>query len=69
MVFIFFELNNLKVIHDLYSQCLTQTLFKITFFISTERVYIYSQLKMFNSTKAKIAFILGRKDYLIQQFV
>jgi hypothetical protein len=25
-----FKLNNLKVIHDLYSQCLTQTLSKTT---------------------------------------
>ena len=26
------KLNNLKVIQDLYSQCLTQTLSKMTFF-------------------------------------
>jgi uncharacterized protein YbbC (DUF1343 family) len=29
MIFIF-KLNNLKVVHDLYSQCLTQTLSKTT---------------------------------------
>ena len=34
--FHFFKLNNLKVIHDLYSQCLTQTLSKTTFFSSME---------------------------------
>ena len=28
--FHFFKLNNLKVIHDLYSQCLTQALSKTT---------------------------------------
>jgi hypothetical protein len=30
MIFTFFKFNSLKVIHDLYSQCLTQILFKIT---------------------------------------
>jgi hypothetical protein len=30
MIFHIFKLNNLKVIHDLYSQCLTQTLSKMT---------------------------------------
>jgi hypothetical protein len=34
-----FKLNNLKVIHDLYSQHLTQTLSKMTFFINLERVF------------------------------
>ena len=29
-----FKLNNLKVIHDLYSQCLTQTLSKTTWITS-----------------------------------
>ena len=33
-----FKFNNLKVIHDLYSQCLTQTLSKTTFFMGTEGV-------------------------------
>ena len=33
-----FKLNNLKVIHDLYSQCLTQTLSKTTYFIGIEGV-------------------------------
>jgi len=33
------KLSKLKVIHDLYSQCLTQTLFKTTFFIGTEGVH------------------------------
>ena len=37
--FYIFKLNNLKVIHDLYSQCLTQALSKTTLFISTEGVY------------------------------
>jgi hypothetical protein len=32
------KLNNLKVIHDLYSQCLTQTLSKTTSFTSLEGV-------------------------------
>ena len=36
MFFIFFKLNNLKVIHDLYSKCLTQNLFKTIFFIDME---------------------------------
>ena len=36
-----FKLNNLKVIHDLYSQCLIQILFKTTFFFYTEGVYPY----------------------------
>jgi len=34
------RLNNLKVIHDLYSQCLTQILSKTTFFSSMEGVYL-----------------------------
>jgi hypothetical protein len=34
-----FKLNDLKVIHDLYSQCLTQTLSKTTSFIKPEGVY------------------------------
>ena len=33
-----FKLNNLKVIHDLYSQCLTQALSKTNLFFSTEGV-------------------------------
>jgi hypothetical protein len=32
------RLNDLKVIHDLYSQCLTQTLFKMTSFTKLEGV-------------------------------
>src|SRR6185437_6705951 len=32
------KLNNLKVIHDLYFQCLTQILSKTTFFTSLEGV-------------------------------
>ena len=32
------KLNNLKVIHDLYSQCLTQALSKMTSFFSMEGV-------------------------------
>jgi hypothetical protein len=34
-----FKLNNLKVIHDLYSQCLTQTLSKTTSNREPEGVY------------------------------
>jgi len=33
-----FKLNNLKVIHDLYSQCLTQTLSKTIFFVGIEGI-------------------------------
>jgi hypothetical protein len=36
VVFIF---SNLKVMHDLYSQCLTEILSKTTCFISTKEVY------------------------------
>ena len=39
--FHFFKLNNLKVIQNLYSQCLTQTLSKITFFSYMEGVYVH----------------------------
>ena len=39
MVFVaILKLNNLKVIHDLYSQCLTQILSKTTFFSSMKGV-------------------------------
>jgi len=38
MVFTFFKLNNLKVIHDLYSQYLTQILSKTTLSVGTEGV-------------------------------
>ena len=34
-----FKLNNLKVIHDLYSQCLTQTLSKRLYFFLVRRKY------------------------------
>jgi hypothetical protein len=30
MIFHIFKLNNLKIIHDLYSKCLTQTLSETT---------------------------------------
>ena len=40
MVFHIFKFNNLKVIHDLYSQCLTQALSKTTLFFSMEGVPI-----------------------------
>ena len=33
------KLNNLKIIHYLYSQCLTQILSKMTFFMGMKRVY------------------------------
>jgi len=36
--FCILKLNNLKVIHDLYSQCLTQTLSKTTSFSSMDGV-------------------------------
>ena len=36
--FYILKLKKLKVIHDLYSQCLTQTLSKMTFFSSMEGV-------------------------------
>ena len=48
MVFTFFKLNNLKVVHDLYSQCLTPILSKKTSFFSMEGVhylYIHRQFK------------------------
>ena len=35
------KLNNLKVIHDLYSQYLTQALSKTTLFLSMEGVLYY----------------------------
>ena len=38
--FCILKLKNLKVIHDLYSQCLTQTLSKTIFFSSMEGVPI-----------------------------
>ena len=40
MVFVFLKLNNLKVIHDLYFQCLTQILSKTTFFSSMDGVFV-----------------------------
>ena len=36
--FCILKLNNLKVIHDLYFQCLTQTLSKTTFFSGMEGI-------------------------------
>ena len=39
-IFHIFKLNNLKIIHDLYSQCLTQTLSKTSIILGTEGVYI-----------------------------
>ena len=38
-----FKLNNLNIIHDLYSQCLTQILSKMTFFFCTEGVHVLSR--------------------------
>ena len=38
------KLNNLKVIHDLYSQYLTQTFSKNDFIFSTEEVYNIKQM-------------------------
>jgi hypothetical protein len=38
IIFTFAKLNNLKVINDLYSQCLTQTLSKTTSKSDTEGV-------------------------------
>ena len=32
------KLNNIKIIHNLYFQCLTQTLYKTTFFSTIEGV-------------------------------
>jgi hypothetical protein len=43
-----FKLNNLKIIHDLYSQCLTQTLSKATSFNNLEEVFGKS---IFNSSQ------------------
>ena len=40
MVFVFLKLNNLKVIHDLYFQCLTKILSKTTFFSSMDGVFV-----------------------------
>ena len=37
--FLYFETQQLKNIHNLYSQCLTQTLSKMTFFSSMEGVW------------------------------
>ena len=49
--FHFFKLNYLKVIHDLYSQCLTQILSKTTFFSSMEGVgaFSHSQSKYYTT--------------------
>jgi len=44
-----FKLNNLKHIRNLYSQCLTQTLSKMTSFTNLERVIL----------------ILGSRKYMI----
>ena len=38
--FCILKLNNLKVIHDLYFQCLTQILSKTTFFSSMDGVFV-----------------------------
>ena len=48
--FCILKLNSLKVIHDLYSQCLTQTLFKTTFFSSMDEVYIYISIDFLTSS-------------------
>jgi hypothetical protein len=37
-----FNLNNVKVIYDLYSQCLTEILSKTTLFIGTEGVLVHT---------------------------
>ena len=39
--FHFFKLSNLKIIHDLYSQYLTQTFYKTTFFSYTVGELLY----------------------------
>jgi hypothetical protein len=41
-IFHIFKLNNLKVIHDLHSQCLTEILSKTTWFMGMEGVDYYS---------------------------
>ena len=46
--FQFFKLNHLRVIHDLYSQCLTQTLSKTTYFSYTEGVFILFCINLVN---------------------
>jgi hypothetical protein len=40
MIFHIFKLDNLKVIHDLYSRCLTQTSSKTTSNSELEGVYM-----------------------------
>ena len=45
------QLNNLKVIHNLYSECLTQTLSKTTFFSYTEGVIWMLIMIMENGTR------------------
>jgi len=45
------SLNNLKVIHDLYSQCLTQALSKTTSFTNMEGVHC---TKLFSQTSTDL---------------
>jgi hypothetical protein len=42
VVFTFSKLNDLKVIHNLYSQCLTQIMSKMNSFTKPEGVYYYT---------------------------
>jgi len=46
IVFIF-KLNNLKVIHNLYFQCLTQILSKTTFFMVIEGIQLFTGAVIF----------------------
>ena len=45
------QLNNLKVIHNLYSECLTQTMSKTTFFSYMEGVIWMLIMIMENGTR------------------
>ena len=47
MVFIFLKFNNLKVIHDLYSHCLTKILSKTTLSFSMKGVLIKLLFRVF----------------------
>ena len=53
------KFNNLKVVHNLYSQCLTQTLSKTTFFMGMEGVLV-SLDGPFNSIKGTEVINLTR---------
>jgi hypothetical protein len=52
------KLNDLKIIHHLYSQYLTQTLSKTTSFTKPEEVYLFCSASIYNLFATYPCFVL-----------